>query len=439
MGKRKQDSEQYSERQMPSNTDAERQVLGSIMMYPECFYQAAGTIGVNDFSLSDYRIIFSSMAAIATEQKPITLETISEQLLKTHTSDAVRLLAVDLTDGLPHLKNISTYVDIVREKSRLRDLIMVMQYGSRAGYDCEPVDEVIGQIEMDLLDIMRKGRKFQQRTMREIAQDTIANLDRLRSMHTVCIGKSTGLEQLDVATTGLRNGEYYVFGARPGQGKSSLCCQSIRENSKRNIPTAFFSVEMTEDQIMQRFLAMETGMSISDLRDPRNLSKDEMLRVSRSASEIGEWPIMIDDSSRLTIQELSARARLFAAKGAEVIYVDYLQRVKGDGDKLFEQVTHVSEGLCELAKSSKIPVVALSQLRRNEESAPSLEDLRQSGQIEQDAHGVFLLWRPKKGSSYTGEDEIILSKQRDGPSGGHVNVYFHGPTASWKPREREND
>lgn len=420
---------------MPSNADAERQVLGSIMLYPECFYQASGSISVSDFSLSDYRTLFAAMCDLANQQKPITTETLAEELSKKHGSDALRLLALDLTDGLPRLRAISAYVDIVREKSRLRELIMVMQYGLRAGYECEPVDEVVGQIETDLLEIMRKGRKFQQRTMREIAQDTMRNLDRLRALQSACIGKSTGIEQLDMATTGLRIGEYYVIGARPGQGKSSLCCQSIRENAKQNIPTAFFSIEMTEDQIMQRFLAMETGFNISDLRDPRNLSSDEMMRITRALGEIGEWPVMIDDSSRLTIQELSARARLFAAKGAEVIYVDYLQRVKGNGEKLFEQVTHVSEGLCELAKSSKLPVVALSQLRRNDDSAPSLEDLRQSGQIEQDAHGVFLLWRPKKGTHYTGEDEIILSKQRDGPSGGHVNVYFHGPTGSWKPRE----
>jgi replicative DNA helicase len=329
-------------------------------------------------------------------------------------------------------------VDIVREKSRLRELIMVMQYGSNAAYEQDNVDAIIGQVESDLLELLRKGRRFTQRSIKDIAADTLSNLSRLRKASSACIGLHTGLAQMDKATTGYRAGEYYVIGARPAQGKSSLCCQSIRANCKAGKKCGLFSIEMTEEQVMLRLVAMETGIDITDLRDPRRLDDQEMLKINYALASIAEWPLFIDDSSRITIQELNARARMFISRGVEAIYVDYLQRIKAPGDSQFDRVTAVSEGLCELAKSSKVPVIALSQLRRSEQgnnAPPSLDDLRASGQIEQDAHGVFLLWRPRKGSNYTGEDEIILAKQRDGPSGGHVNVYFHGPTGKFEPRE----
>lgn len=188
---------------------------------------------------------------------------------------------------------------------------------------------------------------------------------------------------------------------------------------------------------MLRFLSMETGIDLFELRDSRSLSRWDREKIQLALGVISEWPLVIDDSSKVSIHELVARSRMLIKQDCKAIYVDYLQRVQGDGRSPFDKVTSVSEGLCELAKSSDIPVIALSQLRRGETGAagkPTLDDLRQSGQIEQDAHAVFLLYREKDADGYTGKDEIIIAKQRSGPSGQHINVEFQGHTTEFKPR-----
>ena len=422
-------------REMPHAIEAERQILGSIMLYEDCFDEAASLVSPDDFYTDSNRKIFYALGEMASRGKQINIENLH------HTLELNGWLEqcgnIDLTDGIPRLKHIGSYAELVREASRQRLIIHSFTSGIEEAYDKAAPDQIIGKVESDLLSILQRGRKFSMRGMEQIAQDTFANIERLRSVEHSCIGLHTGLLELDNAITGFRSGEYYVIGARPGQGKTALACQSIRENCKAGNKVAMFSIEMTEEQIMLRLLSMETGIDLFDLRDPRTLSRWDMDKIKLSLAEISKWPLVIDDSSKVTIHELSARARMMIKQGTKAVYVDYLQRVIGDGRSPFEKVTNVSEGLCELAKSSGIPVIALSQLRRGEQGSsakPTLDDLRQSGQIEQDAHAVLLLYRPKEGDGYTGKDEIIIAKQRSGPSGRHVNVFFKGETAKFQPR-----
>src|SRR5258707_9032736 len=246
-------------------------------------------------------------------------------------------------------------------------------------------------------------------------------------------------------TTGFRAGEFYVIGATPANGKTALACQAIRANCLAGIKCGLFSVEMTGQQIIQRLAAMETGVDLFSLRDPRVLNPAEVNAVTESVATIAQWPLLIEDSGSISAKEIGAIARLFISQGARIIFVDYLQRVKAPGKTDFDRVTQVSESLCELAKATQVPIVALSQLRRGERrelgQEPSLEDLRQSGQIEQDAHAVFLLHRskgtqpgPDGKSHFTGEDKIIIAKQRSGPAGTHVRVRFNGPLGVWEGR-----
>jgi replicative DNA helicase len=169
--------------------------------------------------------------------------------------------------------------------------------------------------------------------------------------------------------------------------------------------------------------------------------------LTAAVAGISAWPLLVEDSGRITIREIGALARMFISQGAQIIFVDYLQRVRAPGKTDFDRVTAVSEALCELAKATQAPVVALSQLRRAERrdstAEPSLDDLRQSGQIEQDAHAVFLLHRPRgvhqtqsgeAKSYFTGEDKIIIAKQRSGPAGTYIKVRFDGPRGRWEGR-----
>lgn len=423
------------DREMPHEMAAEKQILGSIMMYEGCFDEAASLVSPDDFYTDANRKIFFALGEMANRGKQMNAENLH------HTLDRNGWLEqcghIDLTEGIPRLKHIGSYAELVREASRQRFLINSFTCAIDEAYEKTAPDQIIGKVESELLSILQRGRKFSIRSMAQIAQDTWANIERLRFIEHSCIGLHTGLLELDNAITGFRAGEYYVIGARPGQGKTALACQSLRENCKAGNKVAMFSIEMTEEQIMLRLLSMETGIDIFDLRDPRTLSRWDMDKIKLCLAEISKWPLVIDDSSKVTIHELTARARLMIKQGAKAIYVDYLQRVGGDGRSPFDKVTSVSEGLCELAKSSGIPVIALSQLRRGEQGAlgkPTLDDLRQSGQIEQDAHAVLLLYRPREGDGYTGQDEIIIAKQRSGPSGRHVKVYFNGPTAKFEAR-----
>jgi replicative DNA helicase len=432
---------------LPTNPEAETAILGAILLDNACFNQAAAAVSEEDFSLDSNRRIFRAITALIERGARVDYVTLTEQLQSTgelkHCGGAAYVTS--LTDGLPRVKNIAQYARIVKEKARSRMLINACSSAQGAACDGAAPDEVLAQLQQNVIEIFHHGRGSRTPPLPELARESLEQMHRVRTMKSRCVGLTTGIAQLDEMTTGFRAGEFYVIGARPGCGKTALACQAVRANCLAGVKCALFSVEMTGQQIIQRLAAMETGVDLFDLRDPRNLNQSEMSLVAEAVSAIAHWPLLIEDSGRISIKEIGALARMFISQGAEIIFVDYLQRVKALGKTDFDRVTAVSEALCELAKSTQVPVVALSQLRRTDRrditAEPSLEDLRQSGQIEQDAHAVFLLHRPKglqpgpDGKSYfTGEDKIIIAKQRSGPAGTHVKVRFNGAMGVWEER-----
>ena len=259
-----------------------------------------------------------------------------------------------------------------------------------------------------------------------------------------CVGLSTGIDALDVMTSGFRNGEFYVFGARPGDGKTAIMCQAIRRNCKAGRKVSAFSVEVKRTQIMQRLVSQESGISVFDMRDPRVLTEHEMTRVTMAASEVSKWPLTIEDSPRLNVKQLQAIARLHVSRGAEIIFIDYRQKLRAPGRDRFEKVTAIADSLWELGRSTDVPVVALSQLRcrTNPKEEPTMDDLREPGEIEQNANGVFLLHRPTEiepgtdKRKFTGHDKIIIAKQRSGPAGTYVHVRFNGVLGKFEERSK---
>jgi replicative DNA helicase len=441
MGKLENQIRYLEQEGLPVSLDCERAILGAILLDNKTFFQTA-TLTADDFSLDSHRKIFRHMAGMSEEGQGIDFHTLTLRLSDHRELEAVGgvVYVTNLTDGLPRVKNIEQYVKIVRDKSRARTLLALCQASAAKIQEQEPADEVLGEIQDQIIKLVHHGRAGRVPDIAEIATEFLEEIHAIRSMDDSCVGISTGIDGLDSMTTGFRRSEFYVFGARPGDGKTALMCQALRENCRAGRKCSAFSVEVKRTQIMQRLVAQESGISVFDMRDPRILTEGEMMRVTTAAAEVAKWPLFLEDSPRLDVKQLQAIARLHISQGAEIIFVDFLQKLRATGRDRFEKVTAIADGLWELARSTDVPVVALSQLKRRQSphEEPTMDDLRESGEIEQNAHAVFLLHRPTEviddKRRHTGLDKIIIAKQRSGPAGTFVPVRFNGALGMFEPR-----
>jgi replicative DNA helicase len=256
------------------------------------------------------------------------------------------------------------------------------------------------------------------------------------------VGLSTGLDPLDLITGGLRKGELVVVGALPSAGKTALACQIITANAEARNAVGVFSLEMSRWDLGKRFLFAVTDVSASKIRHPGHIKKEEWPMLATGGAEIAEWPVWFDDSGTISVPELLARARLFITRmKAKLIVVDYLQLVRAEARDIRERVGMVADALRQLAKAERIPVVLLSQLRRpqNVNDAPTIIDLKESGDIEAHAHLVLLLHAPTASDGKpTGEDTIIVAKNRNGAKG-PVPVAFSPHKLRFYPRAMERE
>jgi replicative DNA helicase len=254
------------------------------------------------------------------------------------------------------------------------------------------------------------------------------------------VGLPTGLDSLDTVTGGFRKGELIVLGALPGTGKTALACQIIVANAEAGNAVGAFSLEMSRWDLGKRFLSTVTSVTASKIRHPGHIRKEEWPTLATGAAEIADWPVWFDDSGSISIPELLARARLFITRmNVKLIVVDYLQLVRADARDIRERVGKVADALRQLAKAERIPVVLLSQLRRpqNVNDAPTIIDLKESGDIEAHAHVVLLLHVPTAADGKpTGEDTIIVAKNRNGAKG-PVPVTFSPHKLRFYPRVAE--
>jgi len=239
----------------------------------------------------------------------------------------------------------------------------------------------------------------------------------------------------------MRAGDFIPVGGYPGSAKTAFACNVARINAQRGTPVGFFSIEMMKDQLLHRFWAQASDISYSKLRNPKNLYRQELLELEQKwMPEVRQWPIKIDDSAK-DIEEIIPRAHLWVRRyGVKLIIVDFLQRVHAPGKGEYEIVSYAADALTEFAKTTKVPVLCLSQLTRAEDkrnaanSVPNMQMLRSSGRIEQNAHLVLFTHRPEdERGEPTGEDLIIVGKQRAGVRG-RIKAYFHGASQRWEER-----
>jgi replicative DNA helicase len=417
-----------SERTMPHNLEAERSVLGAILVNPEAYEEIADRLDATDFFRDAHRRIFLTLEKVLDDGVVIDLITVKDQLMKTGELDEVGGPAylASLSDGMPRSANIVHYAEIVREKARLRDAIHTANKLLAASYLAEnPSREIVAEAAESLLDLSGAATGGKPILLGDMMASCMASLETKAAAGTGVTGVATGFAQLDEMTAGLHPANLFVIGARSSQGKTALVL-NIARNVAQALPVLMFSLEMAKAEIFERMLATESRVDSHRLRTGY-LTDGEWTRIANAMGALTEMRMYIDDDANVGVREIRARSRQMKKDaGLGLIVVDYLQLMKSSGkfDTRSQEVGSFSRGLKRVAKELKVPLIALSQLSRASEAGPGrkarrpqMSDLRESGDIEADADVVLLIYRPEPKDNETPYAELIISKQRNGPTG----------------------
>ena len=424
-------SRQVLERSLPSNVDAERSLLGSILVNNENYYRVVEFLRPEDFYLDSHRVIFRHMTALMENSRAIDLITIQDELLRgssLESSGGIGYLS-SLLEGIPHLVNIDHYIEIVRDKALLRQMISTASKTIAECFDqAEPADAILDQAEQSLFNLSEHRTKSGFVAVRDMHEDTQKLLTKLYEDKEMITGVPTGFTDLDRMTSGFQPGDLVILAARPSMGKTALAL-NIAEHVglKRSLPVGIFSLEMSKQQLLMRFLCAESLVDAHKVRTGY-IGKDDFRQLIDALGAVTRAPMFIDDSSSLTIMEMRAKSRrLKAEHGLSLLIVDYLQLMSGYGrvENRVQEISGISRGLKALAKELEVPIIALSQLSRAPEQRqgdhrPQLSDLRESGSIEQDADVVLFIYREEvynRNEETEGKADLIISKQRNGPIG----------------------
>jgi replicative DNA helicase len=428
------------ERGLPVNLDAERFVLGAILMDDALYIQVAGTLVAEDFSLEKHRRIFLRMGELYNRGERIDRVTVANELMKQNQLESVDGVTylVSLDEGMPALSNLDSYVGIVKDKAVLRRIIFTSQkLIDRCIIGEEEPDQILASAEESLLKLGESRAQDAlinpQRILEEFEGGINAFLDPSKRIK----GLSTGFLKLDEMTGGLHPGELVILAARPSMGKTALALNvaqhvAMHPNEKQTV--AVFSLEMSRESLLTRMICAGARVDQQKFR-AGYLNQDERRRLAKTASELVQAPLYIDDTSGTHMMDIHAKLRrLKAEHGLSLVVIDYLQLMSGRGryENRNQEISTISRGLKLLAKDLKVPMLVLSQLNRAPETRPGdhrpqLSDLRESGSIEQDADLVAFIFREEvykqEDERLKGLAELLVAKQRNGPTG-KVNLVF---------------
>ena len=427
------------ERPLPHNIEAERSILGAVLLDNHALNAAVERLRPEDFFLPQHRHIFERMVQLGEKQQAIDTVTLMEDLARSgelEASGGVAYLS-QLADGLPRVTNVDHYARIVKEKAILRSLIysasVIQEQALAAGDDA---DVILDRAESSIFQLAEDRVKAGLIGVKDLVKDGFERLEKIFSEGRRITGLATGYSGLDNETAGLQPSELIILAARPSMGKTALAL-NIAENValRQREPVAVFSLEMSKESLLLRLLASHARVDAHKFRTG-HMNRDDWGRVTASLAELGDAPIWIDDSASSTVLEMGAKARrLKRDRGLSLVIVDYIQLVVPSTNRRNanrqEEVSSISRSLKALAKELKVPVVVLSQLTRapeREDRKPQLSDLRESGAIEQDADVVLFINRPNFYKTDIPEEEraraeLIIAKQRNGPTGS-LNFVF---------------
>jgi replicative DNA helicase len=418
------------EKPLPNNLDAERSVLGAILLDNNALNPAIEHLRPEDFFLDQHRRVFTQMIALGEGQQAIDLVTLTEELNRKgdlEASGGAPYLA-SLADGMPKVSNIEHYARIVKEKAILRNLIHTTHNIQQRAFEGEDgADAILDGAESDIFALAEDRVRVGLLPIKDIVRDNFERLERIFREGKSITGIPTGYVELDKLTSGLQPSELLILAARPSQGKTALALNLMENIAIRGgHPVAMFSLEMSKESLLQRLVASVAQIDAHKFRTG-HLSKEDWRRMTESLGTISAAPLWLDDAGSISVLEIGAKARrLKREKGLSMLVVDYLQLITGRGrfGNRQEEVSSISRGLKGLAKELQIPVLVLSQLTRapeRDERGPQLSDLRESGAIEQDADVVMFIYRPhffKAGATpeEREETELRIAKQRNGPT-----------------------
>jgi replicative DNA helicase len=419
---------------LPVNLDAERFVLGSILLDDSLFVQVAGELQAEDFALEKHRILFTRMSELHDRGEHIDRVTVYNELLKHNEAEACDGLSylISLDDGLPRISNVDAYVHIVHDKSILRRIIFTSQkLIDRCMLGQDEPEEILGGAEESLLKISDFGIKATLSSPRQIIDEFDGGLNALLDPSSRLKGLSSGFIKLDEMTGGLNPGELFILAARPSMGKTAMALNIAQHvvTSKDPKPVAVFSLEMTKESLLTRMLCAAARVDGQKFR-AGYLGKEERRRLSSAATALSAAPLFIDDTSGANLMDIHAKLRRLKADqhGLGLVIIDYLQLMSGRGrfENRNQEISTLSRGLKLLAKELEVPMMVLSQLSRAPEvrqgdRRPQLSDLRDSGSIEQDADLVGFIFREEvykpERQDLRGVAELMVAKQRNGPTG----------------------
>ncbi len=415
----------------PQNVDAEMAVLGSMLLDEEAVSIAVELLDTNSFYKDSHRRIFEAIRGLYNNNKAVDLITLTDELKKDELLEEVGGVSflTNLVNSVPTSANISYYVGIVKEKSILRTLISNATKIVSFCYESEGnnIDEVIDNAQRLMFEVSDKKSQGAYSHLKEVIKDSIETIDKLYQNKAHVTGIPSGYIDFDMKTAGLQPSDLIIVAGRPSMGKSAFAI-GIAEYAGvvEKLPVAFFSLEMSKEQLAQRLLCSHAKVDAHKVRTGY-LSHSDWPRLTAAAGKLSEAPIFIDDTAGISVMELRAKARrLKAQHDIQLIVLDYLQLMRGSAniENRQQEISDISRSLKALARELDIPIIAISQLSRAVESRtdhrPQLSDLRESGAIEQDADVVVLILREEYYAptpDNQGIAEIIIAKQRNGPVG----------------------
>ena len=419
------------DRMPPQNIEAEQSVLGAILIKKEALAEVQEILQPDDFYREAHRIVYHAIEDLFVNNEAVDIVTLTEQLRKKNQLDKVGGIAfvTALANSVPTAANVVHHAKIVREKAELRNLIdAATEIASNAYEGADEVEEIMDAAEKRILSVAAGRRNGDFEPLKSIIMRAIGRISALYESKEGLTGLPTGFKDLDNLTSGLQASDLVLVAARPSMGKTAFTLNIAANASLKGYSVAFFSLEMSKEQLVQRLLCSEGGIDAQRLRTGQ-LVDEEWGDLISTADRISRAKLYIDDTPGITVMDLRSKSwRLKAEHGLDLIIIDYLQLMQGRGgsvrmsDNRQQEISDISRSLKALARELNVPVVALSQLSRGVESRqvkkPMLSDLRESGSLEQDADIVMFLYR----EDYYDQDtenknitEVIIAKHRNGP------------------------
>jgi replicative DNA helicase len=421
----------------PHDLDAERAVIGAMLVSETAVAVVAERLAAEDFYSEVHRIIYGAMMRLYARGEPIDQLTLTNELRSVNEFERIggRPYVFQIVESVPTAANAGRYADIVRGKALLRAIIDV---GSRITEDAfrepEDVSEALDSAEQLVYGVSNRTLREHLAPVSELAPGALEMIQRLYEQEGEVTGVETGFEDLDRLTTGFHKSDLIILAARPAMGKTALSLNAIwHAASERKMPVAIFSLEMSKEQLVQRLISQTTRIPAQALRSG-NVKPEDWPKLVRGVADVSRAPIWIDDTAGVTLMEIRAKVRRLASQlnvagelPLSLVVVDYLQLMVGQGDRAEnrqQEIAEISRGLKVLARDLDVPVLAVAQLSRAVETRhdkrPLLSDLRDSGAIEQDADVVMFLYRDEyynPESDDKGIAEVIVGKHRNGPTG----------------------